>query len=322
MKYTSSTHLVKLNLQLFAEEPPQGGDQGGSQPPTNIASAFDLEQWNDQIASGEEPPASNEPPQGNEPPTGEQPPTGDNQTPPSTGEQPPSTGEQPPASTEPPTGEQPPQTPEQNAAFAQKRREAEEAKRLEDARKASPEYKALERLAGILGQPVDAVAAELEQRALAMEAQRRNVPIEVLQQMNQQQEQITQLQTDNQQKEFKDWQNRIEKESTDLKTLYPFLTDEDMTNATVHLVNNMRNVELPLSQAVWALHGDKMATAMKQQAEQEALAKISGRKADGQVPPSGTGTNPDTPQISDTELALAKRFGMTADEYIKNRDTK
>lgn len=323
--------VLPMNLQRFAGE----GDEGGDQTPGvqffslsddddgNDASIFDVDDNFDEFGNAVETPAGDQTPAGGEgqqTPAGEgaqTPPAGDTQTPPEGGD--PKPDDQNP--------DKPAQTPEENARFAQQRREREMQERIEQERqkwiKESPEAQLAQTLAQRYGTTPEALLQVIAQQALIQQAQAQGVTPEVLQRMQALQQQTEtasqQLQTTEQQlneMRFQQWTTRTDNEATQLKQQFPFLSDEDMNAAKEFMLRDLKDPEMALEKAVFALHGPKIAQKMAEVTRQEALAELGGRKSP--LPPQGTKPADDpTVTLTDDERAAARAFNMTDEQYVK-----
>lgn len=206
------------------------------------------------------------------------------------------------------------QTPEENARFAEMRRR----KQAEEYLKQTPHYQIAEALAKQYGVSVEQFNQKLQEALLQRQAQQTGVPVQVLQQIEQERQARQQLEQRVVQTEFKNWMQEKMMEAQALRQQYPFLTDQDIQSALQYMLTELKNTKIPLSQAVMALHGEKIATELRKSAQQEALAQISGRK-NGTLPPQGGKSTP-TPVLTEEERYVARMFGMTDEEYAKYRD--
>jgi hypothetical protein len=103
-----------------------------------------------------------------------------------------------------------------------------------------------------------------------------------------------------------------------LKNSYPFLTDQDIDSAKNLLLNTWRNVEAPLEQAVYALHGKKILEQGQESSRTETLAEVSGRKSKSGVPLKA-GKSSDTQILTDDEKYIARQMGISEEVYLKNK---
>jgi phage I-like protein len=82
------------------------------------------------------------------------------------------------------------------------------------------------------------------------------------------------------------------------------------------MLNDLKRTDLPLENAVFALHGAKILGGLKNTAKNEALAEVSGRKK-SPLPVKGGKSQNDTVSLSDEERYVAKKLGLTDKEYSK-----
>ena len=97
------------------------------------------------------------------------------------------------------------------------------------------------------------------------------------------------------------------------------LTDEDMYDAKVYLLQTIRNPNMPLEQAVFALHGAKITNSYRSNVRNEVLAEVSGRKK-GALPPQSTGKASTAKSLTPDEMSAAKALGISIDDYLKFKD--
>jgi hypothetical protein len=115
---------------------------------------------------------------------------------------------------------------------------------------------------------------------------------------------------------FQTWQTKIQADSVTLKSQYPMLSDEDMDAAVSYMLNTVRNVDLPLEDAVYAVHGKKIIDSLAKQKVQDDLAKQSGRSKKTPLAPKN-GKASKAPSLTADERAIAAAFNMSPDEYLK-----
>lgn len=211
------------------------------------------------------------------------------------------------------------QTSEQNAYYAEQRRqnlvEQRVQQELQRLRQEAPEFQMATMLSEMYGMPVDQLYGQLQEMKLQKQAEERGVPIEVLRQINAYEQQQMQLQEQLHSLQFQSWQNRVTAEANQLVTQYPMLTSDDIEQAKFYLLETLRNPEIPLQNAVFALHGDKIANNLKNLAKQEALAEISGRKKGG-LPPQSMKVQDDS-ALSEEERYIARNMGLSESEYLR-----
>jgi hypothetical protein len=212
------------------------------------------------------------------------------------------------------------QTPEQNSYYAEQRRQSLVEQRvqqeLQKLRQEAPEFQMAQMLSNMYGVPVNQLYEQLQEAALQKKAEEQGVPLEIMRQLNTYEQQQSQLQEQLTMMQFQNWQSRIQSEAQNLMKQYPMLTQEDVVEAQYYLLDTLQNPEIPLQQAVYALHGDKIANSLKELAKQEALAEISGRKKGG-LPPQSMKTNSDDFYLTAEERYIAKMMGISEADYIK-----
>jgi hypothetical protein len=213
------------------------------------------------------------------------------------------------------------QTPEQNAQYAEQRRQSlveqrvqQEVQRLQQE---SQEYQMAKLLSEMYEMPVNELYEQLQEKQMEKQAEQRGVPVEIMKQLNAYEQQQTQLQEQLYFMQFQNWQNRVDEEAKHMQSQYSMLSAEDIEQAKFFLLDTLQNPEIPLQNAVFALHGDKIANSLKELAKQEALAEISGRKKGG-LPPQSMKTT-DTQTLTDEERYIAKMMGLSEADYIKYR---
>jgi phage I-like protein len=163
--------------------------------------------------------------------------------------------------------------------------------------------------------PVDQMLQQLQESQLEQQAQQQGVPVEFLKQQQETQRQMQEMESKLKQMEFEAWMSKQEVEAAQIKQDYPFLTEQDINDARHFMLNDLQTTAMPLSQAVFAKHQDKITSHLKEQARQEALAEISGRKSNGLAPNVSTST-PES-QLSLEERAMAKALGISEEDYLK-----
>lgn len=211
------------------------------------------------------------------------------------------------------------QTSEQNAYYAEQRRQSLIEQRvqqeLEKARQQAPEFQMAQMLSNMYGVPVEQLYEQLQEAAIAKQAQEQGVPVEIMRQLSEYEKSQQSLQDRLNQMEFMNWKSRVDKEADNLSQQFPMLSQEELDGAKYYLLETLQNPEFPLQQAVFALHGDKITSSLKEAAKQEALAEISGRKKGG-LPPQSMKSS-DTVTLTDEERYIAKMMGVSEADYIK-----
>lgn len=219
------------------------------------------------------------------------------------------------------------QTPEENAQFAEQRRNQQVEKRVQDEltklKQNDPAFKIAQMMEKMYGLPMDQIQTRIEQAMIEEEAKVRNVPVAVVQTEHDQQRvaetaQLTQTQTAEEltMAQFQLWNYRVDAEAVPLKQELSMLTDDDLLVAKQYMLDVLKNPNVPLEQAVYAVHGAKIKTAIQNIAKQDALAEVSGRTANS-LPPTG-GKQQAAVTLTDDEKWAAKHvFKMSEEEYAK-----
>lgn len=236
---------------------------------------------------------------------------------------------EPEADSEPePTPERKVQTPEENARFAEERRQRQAEERaaaaLEKLKQEDPAFQTAKLLEELYGAPITQIQAQLQQERVKQMAAQQGISVEAAQTIENEKEAVrrakeeaAQAQHEVTQLQFEKWTSRVEQEGIQLRKQYPVLTEQDIFEATNYMLNTLQNPNLPLDQVVHAVHGTKLTEAIKQQAKNEALAEISGRKQTP-IPPQG-GKPAAAETLTDAEKYVAKQMGLSEEEYIKWR---
>jgi hypothetical protein len=216
------------------------------------------------------------------------------------------------------------QSKEDNAKFAAQRRQQELEARVQaelDKLKAeSPEFKLAQQLSKQFGKSPEEIMVEMQEEDLKREAEATKIPIERLRQERETADKVNQLEAQLNELRYQAWQTQINSDKQALQTKYPMLTGEDMDNAVDYILTTLQNVEVPLEQAVYSLHGQKIIEALADQKVQENLAKDSGRKRKTPLAPNTTKKAQKLINLTADEKYAAKVFGMTEDEYEKYKE--
>jgi hypothetical protein len=216
------------------------------------------------------------------------------------------------------------QSKEDNAKFAAQRRQQELESRvqaeLDKLKKESPEFKLAQQLSKQFGKSPEEIMAEMQEEDLKREAEATKIPIERLRQERETADKVNQLEAQLNELRYQAWQTQINSDKQALQTKYPMLTGEDMDNAVDYILTTLQNVEVPLEQAVYSLHGQKIIEALADQKVQENLAKDSGRKRKTPLAPNTTKKAQKLTNLTADEKYAAKVFGMTEDEYEKYKE--
>jgi chromosome segregation ATPase len=222
------------------------------------------------------------------------------------------------------------QTAEENRRYAEARRQQQIEQRVQEEldkrMQELPEVRTARLLSEMYGMPVDQVYKQLEEARLQQEAQHRNIPVEQLRAERERSQQLEQERTQFKQEtsqlreelsklQFQQWEVRMNNESASIKQQYPVLTDAEIHGAKAYMLSQLKNPELPLEQAVMALHGNKIVNSLRNSAKNEVLAEKAGRKRSPLAPQGGKASP--TATISDEELFIAKQLGMTGEDYLK-----
>lgn len=214
------------------------------------------------------------------------------------------------------------QTPEENAKFAEMRRQSVIEQRvreeLERAKAESIEYKTTQMLAQMYGVTPDELYKKIEDARVAKQAEEQGIPVEVARSLEQQKYELDTYKQKLQQLEFESWSSKVDAQANQMKKDFPMLTDEDMYDAKVYLLQTIRNPNMPLDQAVFALHGAKITNAYRSNVRNEVLAEVSGRKK-GALPPS-TRKASTAQSLTPDEISAAKALGISIDDYLQFKD--
>lgn len=212
------------------------------------------------------------------------------------------------------------QSKEQNAEFARKRREAEAKARaeaeLERLKQEAPEFQLAQMLSEQYGQPVEAIMAQIKEAQLQKDAQEAKVPVEVLRKQRESEERASRLEQEINMLKFQNWQTQIKADGARVMSEYKMLTQEDINTATDYILNVARNVEMPLEDAVFAIHGKKIVESLAKGEVQNNLAKQSGRARKTPLAPNN-GKAPKIVALTAQERQMARAFSMTDEEYAK-----
>lgn len=219
------------------------------------------------------------------------------------------------------------QSKEENAKFAQQRREQEVQQRvqaeLDKLKQESPEFKLAQQLSKMYNTTPEVMMKQIQETQLQQQSQQSGIPIETLRQQQQNEQEQTnrtlRLEQELNQLKFQSWQTQITADTTKLQAQYKFLEQADFDKAVDYILNTVKNVNVPLEQAVFAVHGQKIVENLANQKVQDDLAKQSGRKA--KTPPApNNGTPTKVTKATAEEKAIAKAFGMTIEDYLKYKD--
>lgn len=212
------------------------------------------------------------------------------------------------------------QTKEERARFAQQRREQEEQAKIqaeiERLKQESPEFKLASMLSETYGQPVEVIMQQIQEEQLKREAQVRGTTIEELREKQAEKARADRLEQEINMLKFQNWQTQIKADGAKIMNEYKMLTQDDIEAATNYILNVARNVDIPLEDAVFAVHGKKIAQALAKGEVQENLAKQSGRKSKTPLAPNNSKPK-QVVSLTPDEQAIARAFNMTDEEYAK-----
>jgi hypothetical protein len=213
------------------------------------------------------------------------------------------------------------QSKEENAKFAAQRRQAEldrkVQEKLDELKQQSPEFKLAQELAEMYGTTPDQMLEQMREAKIQKEAKDTGKSVEDIREKQEQNSKITSLQQEINEMRYQQWQTRITNEGVALKKDYPMLSEEDMDSAVNYILKEARNVEMPLEQAVYALHGKKIIDALAKAKTQDNLAAESGRKKKTALPPNNGKPSKESKSLTAEEKYIAKQLNMTEDDYLK-----
>lgn len=214
------------------------------------------------------------------------------------------------------------QSPEENARYAEQRRQSLIDQRvkeeLERQKAESLEYKTTQMLAQMYGVTPEQLYAQIEDARLKQEAEKQGIPLEVAKSLEQYKNELGTYQQKLQQLEFESWSSRVDAQEQQLKQQYPMLTDDDLYNSKVYLLQTIRNPNMPLEQAVFALHGAKITNTFKDNIRNEVLAEMAGRKK-GALPPQSMKKASPAKTLSQDEILAARALGISEEDYLQHK---
>lgn len=208
------------------------------------------------------------------------------------------------------------QTREQNARYAEKRRQEQIERAVQEKLQQTKQFQTMKLLSEMYEIPEEDLYNQLYEAKLTKEAQSQNVPVEFVREREELRKQQQQLQDQLHTIMFQQWQSRIDQEKSAIKQRFNMLSDDDLDSASYYMLNDLKRTDLPLENAVFALHGVKILEGLKNTATNEALAEISGRKK-SPLPVKGSKSLNQTVVLSDEERYVAKKLGLTDKEYSK-----
>jgi hypothetical protein len=203
------------------------------------------------------------------------------------------------------------QSPEDNARFAEQRRQRDFDTKFAE----TTEYKMARELAESYGMSVEQLYDNMKQAKLQEEAEKQGVPVEYLRSQQEQASRIETLERQLFDQQFNSWKSNVTAQGAELQKAYPMLSAKEFEEAENYLLNVARNPDMPLKQAVWALHGEKIIEAQTKKNQNDSLAEKAGRKTP--VVPNGGKPKENAGGLTDAELAMANKLGMTPKEYLK-----
>lgn len=216
-----------------------------------------------------------------------------------------------------PTGKQ---SKEKNAEFARKRREAQAKKLAEEElarmKESAPEFKLAQMLSEQFGKPVDEIMEDIKQEQMKQEAKATGRTLDDVKRERAQTDRVQTLEQEIAMLKYQGWENQMKVDGANIMKEYPMLTQEDIDSARNYILNTAKNVELPLQDAVFAVHGKKIVDAMAKGKVQDELANASGRKKKTPLSPNN-GKGKKVVTLSAEEQAMARAFGMSDEEYNK-----
>lgn len=213
------------------------------------------------------------------------------------------------------------QSREENARFAEMRRQQQLEQQVQEKVKQSKEYQTTQLLAEMYGVPQEELYDKLYDAKLEREAQAKNVPVEYIREREELRKQQEAMQNQLHTLMFTQWQSRVEQEKAQLKQQFNMLSDSDLDSAAYYMLNDLKRTDLPLENAVFALHGGKILGELRNTAKNEALAEVSGRKKSPLSVKSGS-KQTEVVSLSDEERYVAKKLGLTDKEYSRWKEGK
>lgn len=212
------------------------------------------------------------------------------------------------------------QTPEENAKFAAQRRQAEMQKRIdsemEKLRNEAPEFALAKQLSEMYGVDPKTLLDQVKDAQLKKESEQKGVPLELLKEREADRQRTSQLEQELNKLKYESWKTRVDSEGQNLQQQYKMLTEDDIQESVNYMLNIARNVDMPLEQAVYAVHGKKIVESLAQAKVQDELAKQSGRGKKTPLSPNNAKPSEQT-TLTAEEQYMAKQFGMTDADYLK-----
>lgn len=290
--------MSSLNDNIDIDEYRELTEQEGYEPPADPDESLllDLEDEEDETTDD----ADNDEATGDEPPAEQDEPPADNED------------QKPPAKTE--------QSPEENARFAEQRRQRQVREALEQ----TPEFQLVQQLSKVTGKSPEQLITDMREAEIKRMAEASGEDIAVVRAREtdraEREQEAVRLRDENAKLQFNQWKTRVDGEGQAMKAQFPVLTDDDLTEAQNYILLTLKNVDIPLEQAVHAVHGKKIIDWQREQAKTEALAEASGRNKP--LPPGGAKAK-SGPTLSEAERRMARdAFGMSDEEYLKYKNQK
>lgn len=215
------------------------------------------------------------------------------------------------------------QSKEENAKFAAQRRQQEidkqVAEKLEALKLSSPEYQLAKTVAEMSGVTPEVALQQIKEAQLQEQSQKTGIPIEHLKAQEATNNKVTSLETEINNLRFQAWDSNIKAETVRLQAQYKMLTAEDFEAAKNYILNTARNVNLPLEDAVYAVHGKKIIENLANSKVQDKLADESGRsKKTPPAPKNGKASK--TITATADERYVAKQMGIKIEDYLKYKN--
>jgi hypothetical protein len=208
------------------------------------------------------------------------------------------------------------QSAEENRKFAEQRRQQELEKRVQEELNKrlqdNPEVKLAKMMAEQFGVTPEQMLQQIQLGQL--QEQNPEIPVEILQQQMESQQQTASMQEQVANLQYQLWEKDVKLQATDIQKQFPVLTDDDMQATMDYMLETLGTTNIPLKQAVMAIHGDKIIEYQTTQARNEILAEKSGRKSS--IAPQGVKSTP-TPVLTADERQMAKNMGISEEDYLK-----
>lgn len=215
------------------------------------------------------------------------------------------------------------QSKEENARFAAQRRQEEldrkVQEKLDEMKNADPNFLLAKQISELYGDTPENILAQMKEAQLQKQAEETKVPVEILRERQQERERLQTLENEINTLRYESWKSKIEAEGQSLRKEYTMLTENEIDEAVGYILNTAKNVDMPLEQAVYALHGKKIIEAKANAKVQDNLANQSGRSKKTPPSPSNGKASNTHDQLTDQEKFIAKQLGISFDDYLKNK---